>query len=1455
MSEDARTKGRTRYLYVANPGSDSDSEDDSRRNNLTAQPIYLSNPLRPNRPPQKPHPSYHHPPTPLTTNLPSNHPPYHPSSHPSSSSPSSTSSPAAEESTPPPSTPGLPVPPVDLSSDGPSIHDPAIVSHANDRPVVEAPHIPISRKGNKILQTLKSPFRAQHSRGMVDVPPKRPRTSPTVSTPDSVTSLSSNATVSGKVLIVVTTDSDWYVTVDISGARNAAVVRECIFNKLNIYDDEQLRFSIYQTEMGAYAIGDALTDEKLFALCRDHGDSKGSLKFFVSHSSAPVHEHPMRSHSPTATTIPPPVLPYHDNPMPLRPKRRSRQESVSSTSEQHPLETSAGYDADLDNPDRGSHKPIMQSHSSHPLPSPPQQQYSGSSFPSPSNPPPSPRTARRPSGQPPRPMSPLLRPPKSNTPPASHDNSRPDPNVLDSRQFPSPPPPPPLSPNRPTFMPDESSMLLPSNRGLHDRSGSDAGAEREMALRATEQQYESASRQWRNRQHHALGGRLRAEQSRESLSPQKEPRRRRLPNDVEDQIGRSEPWVLVPSVNNRNDQELSPPVQELTRPSASIPRPAPRQQTSPRHKVTSPYTGRSLALPSAPRQPPPTIPVTSNETRTSAPRPAGVPISSKFVVTWRGEERGEQKAMPTSSTQWSRLTKGTKSMDNLRAAAYNNHPPTLQPGRRATPQLPMTRPTVNVREPMPFSLSSPGVPKSYEPPRQPVRPLPVHGSAHGGNPDSSQNVYGGRGTYYSPGLVSPNMEPYPRPQSAFGDSMTSPTRRSQRQLQSPTYSGIDSTESLRSPRGVSPSRSYQTTHLSGSKLEASYGNRSDRSSDAQSGAETSYTTPPHTPISPRSPLYPGREKNAAAPKSTATTEPQVDGTNETHRSSESTLKQEDQKWFSTLISQTTEATLIPSRVSENDQDFTSQPPSLPSSSSEMSQSTFLNQFEEESDSGGDDFGTSMWKKRPMAESERPKSILRPPLKVQIEPSTAPQQEKSSHTSTQTSQHTTFAPPPPSRRPLTPPKAQKRGPSKSEKGSRGSTFTDRQSTTWAPRPPPEDVYERLEEFFPEHDLDKPVIEANSGGTSPTTAETVPVPIPPVPVPEKARIRGKKSIRIVAEEHKKLIDRTSRGDPSSYSNVIRKRSTKLWGSRLEEVTTAQAKIQSGSSAPESPSGGPTTFKWVRGELIGRGTYGRVYLALNATTGEMIAVKQVEMPRTASDKNDSRQITVVQALKMESETLKDLDHPNIVQYLGFEETPANLSIFLEYVPGGSIGSCLLKHGKFDEDVTKSFTGQILSGLEYLHSKGILHRDLKADNILVEMSGVCKISDFGISKRTDDAGGGAFTAMQGTVFWMAPEVINTQKKGYNFKIDIWSVGCVVLEMWAGMRPWMGDEAVAVMFKLYQSKLPPPVPEDVVLSELADDFRRKCFAINPEERPTAAELRNHPYLILPPDWVFTDFK
>jgi mitogen-activated protein kinase kinase kinase len=132
---------------------------------------------------------------------------------------------------------------------------------------------------------------------------------------------------------------------------------------------------------------------------------------------------------------------------------------------------------------------------------------------------------------------------------------------------------------------------------------------------------------------------------------------------------------------------------------------------------------------------------------------------------------------------------------------------------------------------------------------------------------------------------------------------------------------------------------------------------------------------------------------------------------------------------------------------------------------------------------------------------------------------------------------------------------------------------------------------------------------------------------------------------------------------------------------------------------------TFKWVKGELIGRGTYGSVFLGLNATTGEMLAVKQVEVSR-ALERDNERSKAMMDALNAEIETLKDLDHPHIVQYLGYERAESTLSIFLEYVPGGSVGRCLKKHGRFEESVIRFLIRQVLDGLAYLHAQGKLHR-----------------------------------------------------------------------------------------------------------------------------------------------------
>ena len=135
------------------------------------------------------------------------------------------------------------------------------------------------------------------------------------------------------------------------------------------------------------------------------------------------------------------------------------------------------------------------------------------------------------------------------------------------------------------------------------------------------------------------------------------------------------------------------------------------------------------------------------------------------------------------------------------------------------------------------------------------------------------------------------------------------------------------------------------------------------------------------------------------------------------------------------------------------------------------------------------------------------------------------------------------------------------------------------------------------------------------------------------------------------------------------------------------------------------------------------------------------------------------------------------------------------------------------------------------------------------------------------------AMTAMQGSLFWMAPEMLHNNKKGYNAKIDIWSLGCVFIEMFAGRRPWEQDDFVSVMFKVRTcvtalcgegklislvqvdtKKMAPPVPDDVHLSTEADDFRLKCFTEDPAERPTAEALKAHPWLAIPFGYSFPGF-
>ncbi|KDN49354.1 hypothetical protein RSAG8_02056, partial [Rhizoctonia solani AG-8 WAC10335] len=166
----------------------------------------------------------------------------------------------------------------------------------------------------------------------------------------------------------------------------------------------------------------------------------------------------------------------------------------------------------------------------------------------------------------------------------------------------------------------------------------------------------------------------------------------------------------------------------------------------------------------------------------------------------------------------------------------------------------------------------------------------------------------------------------------------------------------------------------------------------------------------------------------------------------------------------------------------------------------------------------------------------------------------------------------------------------------------------------------------------------------------------------------------------------------------------------------------------------SGGKRSIKWIKGALVGSGSFGSVYLGMDAVQGLLMAVKQVELP-TGSSTNEERKKSMLTALQREIELLKQLQHENIVQYLDSSTDAHHLNIFLEYVPGGSVAALLKSYGAFEEPLTRNWVRQILQGLNYLHEREIIHRDIKGGNILVDNKGGIKISDFGISKKVEDS------------------------------------------------------------------------------------------------------------------------
>uniref|UniRef100_A0A0E0D797 mitogen-activated protein kinase kinase kinase n=2 Tax=Oryza meridionalis TaxID=40149 RepID=A0A0E0D797_9ORYZ len=261
-----------------------------------------------------------------------------------------------------------------------------------------------------------------------------------------------------------------------------------------------------------------------------------------------------------------------------------------------------------------------------------------------------------------------------------------------------------------------------------------------------------------------------------------------------------------------------------------------------------------------------------------------------------------------------------------------------------------------------------------------------------------------------------------------------------------------------------------------------------------------------------------------------------------------------------------------------------------------------------------------------------------------------------------------------------------------------------------------------------------------------------------------------------------------------------------------------------------------QWQKGKLIGSGTFGCVYEAANRHTGALCAMKEVNIIP-----DDAKSAESLKQLEQEIKFLSQFKHENIVQYYGSEYIEDRFYIYLEYVHPGSINKYVNQHcGAMTESVIRSFTRHILKGLAFLHSQKIMHRDIKGANLLVDVNGVVKLADFGMAKHLSTAAPNL--SLKGTPYWMAPEVVQAtlvKDAGYDLAVDIWSLGCTIIEMFTGKPPWSGLEGPAAMFKVLHKD--PSIPDSLSLE--GKEFLRCCFRRNPAERPTASKLLEHPFV------------